>query len=163
MLKWWKNSKSKIISSNEWDNKKKYRSLLSILSDRKQQYDKNLDRKMAEDGLELNRTNSLIDIHRSQQKTQLAHSLERSTVSNQRKTMPSNDFYPSLDNSNSKIEHNKNLDSHSYRYLTEIINENNSCFGFSVSHIKSKYCLYLLSMSFLTIVLIISLIVIFKK
>lgn len=47
--------------------------------------------------------------------------------------------------------------------LDELINENNSCFGFSILHITSKSCLYMSIILYLGICLIISLVAIFKK
>ena len=47
--------------------------------------------------------------------------------------------------------------------LDELISNNPSCFGFSLSQISSKYCLYITIIIFLGICLIISLTAILKK
>jgi hypothetical protein len=52
---------------------------------------------------------------------------------------------------------------HYLELLDELINNNPSCFGFSLSQISSKYCLYITIIIFLVICLIISLIAILKK
>ncbi|CAF2407310.1 unnamed protein product [Rotaria sp. Silwood2] len=190
MPKWCKNNKSKtipiststdrIVSSNEYKKKKKHHSLISFIFNKQQISDTNSNRKIIKDNsiYQINRTNSSIDNDLIQQKQNsiLTHARGQSTISNQLPTIPSNDYYQSIQYSNLKspidhnrritFKHNSNIDYHSYEYIQffdKIINENNTCFGFSISHITSKYGLYIIILIFLGICLLISLMVIFKK
>ncbi|CAF0744209.1 unnamed protein product [Rotaria sp. Silwood1] len=190
MPKWWKINKSKTISkskstdtinsSNKYNKKKKHRSLSSFFFNKQQISDTNSHQKIIKDNsiFQTDQTNLSIDIDQIQQKQDpiLTYSQGQSTISNQLQRIPLKNYYQSIQYSNLKspidhnrkitFENNSNIDYHSYGYIqffNKIINENNSCFGFSLSYITSKYAIYMIIIIFLGICLVISLMIIFKK
>jgi hypothetical protein len=143
MPKWWKSNKSKNIPMNISNdstsslNKKKSRSLVSFFFDKQ----KNSTRQIFDTN-----EHPSIDMDLSQQKQTYYRG----------QSIP----YPTYHDAQIQFKH------HSYEYLQlfdEFVSENNSCFGFSLSSITSKYCLYMTIIIFLGICLIISLTAILRK
>ena len=148
MFKWWKRNKSKHIpmsisndtmtSSDVPDKTKKNRSLVSFFIDKQQISDRHLNRITVEDDsvLQTRQPTSSIDLSQQKRDPNFKSSMYRNTQ--------------------------MNLDEY-LQLFDEIINSNNSCFGFSLSQIPSKYCLYMSIIIFLGICLIISLTAILKR
>jgi hypothetical protein len=181
---WWKKSNKSqnistntmISSSNEHIEKKKSRSLVSFFLDKQrnstqQIVDTNLNRKTIKDDL-TGQTHPSVDIDWSQYKRDptLTYYQGHSTVPKQWRTTQtmhySNIKSPTYYDTQLKTKDNLDFNNHFNGYLQlfdQLINENNSCFGFSLVHITSKYCLYMTIIIFLGICLIISLTAVFKK
>jgi hypothetical protein len=174
------------ISSNEYLKKKKSRSLASIFFKKKDTStqpisDTNLDqisrltkKAMKDNSIFQNRLSrppiSSVDIARKRDPT-LTSYRGQSIIPNQWQPTQSIQ-YPNLKSSayrdtQIQLKNNQDLDENKYspalQFLDEIINENSLCFGFSLSHITSKYCLYMSIITFLGICIIISLTAILKK
>jgi hypothetical protein len=158
MSKWWKSNKSKSIPMNIINdpiissNKKKSRSLVSFFFDKQKIFDTNENIKSIKNNFD-------VDLSQQKQDPTLIYDRGQSIIPKQWRTTQS---IPSPTYNNAQIQ----FKNHSYEYLQlfdELINENNSCFGFSLSNITSKYCLYMTIIIFLGICLIISLTAIFKK
>ncbi len=143
--------------SNEYNSKKKTRSLVSFF----------LDQQQISDPKSIFPVQPSIDTDLSQQKRDptLTYYRGESIVPNQGRTTQSVMKSPTYYDTQTKAPQNSMYHQHADGYLElfdELINQNNACFGFSLSHIPSKYCLYMTIITFLGICLIISLIAILK-
>jgi hypothetical protein len=154
MPKWWTSNTSKSIPMSTTNdptissNKKKTRSLVSFFVD-----------KQKNDSIYPIHPSIDVDLSRQKQDPTLNYYREQSIIPKQWRTTQS---IPSTIYNDPQIQ----FKNHSYGYLQlldELINENNSCFGFSLSNITSKYCLYMTIIIFLGICLIISLPAVLKK
>jgi len=177
MSKWWKKTtKSQNIptnimkSSNEDNPKKKSRSLVSFFVDKQrnstqQIFDTNLNRKTMKDDF-IVQTQPSVDIDISQHKRDPTLTYYPGQSKQWRTKHYPNVKSPTYHDTQFQMKDNLELPKHFNGYLQlfdELINENNSCFGFSLFHITSKYCLYMTIIIFLGICLIISLTAVFKK
>ncbi len=182
MPKWWKSNPSKnismnipndssTISSNEYNAKKKTRSLVSFFLDKQKNSTQQISdtnkniKSIKNDSIFLTHPSIDIDLSQQKQDPTLTYYREQSIIPKHWRTTQSIPYQnlksPTYHNGQIKVKDNSIFDH--LQLFDELINENNSCFGFSLLHITSKYCLYMTIIIFLGICLIISLTAIFKK
>jgi hypothetical protein len=155
MFKWWKRKKPKNTSMNSLsdddNNKKKTRSLVSFFLDHPKTDAQQISDQTIKDNSvfqnpsnDINLRDSALIYHPgSKQWSTTQYSNIKSPA--QLRIQPDNHFHDYL------------------QLFDELITENTSCFGFSLSQISSKHCLYMSIIIFLGICLIISFTALLKK